>query len=66
MQSAAEAVPEPTPIVNEVIYMCGQCGANNAIKPQDIIRCRDCGYRILYKVRTKRRRNSPCIVCLMY
>ena len=38
----------------QVIYLCGQCGMNNALKPQDIIRCRECGYRILYKVRTKR------------
>lgn len=30
------------------------CGQHNGIKPQDPIRCRSCGYRILYKVRTKR------------
>lgn len=29
------------------------CGSPNAIKPQDPIRCRSCGGRILYKVRTK-------------
>lgn len=30
------------------------CGAENEIKARDAIRCRDCGYRIMYKKRTKR------------
>ena len=30
------------------------CGADNDIKPKDPIRCRECGYRIMYKKRTKR------------
>ena len=30
------------------------CGTKNTIKPKDAIRCRECGYRILYKMRTKR------------
>ena len=30
------------------------CGTPNGIKPQDPIRCRSCGGRILYKARTKR------------
>ena len=33
------------------------CGQLNGIKPQDPIRCRTCGYRILYKTRTKRSKN---------
>lgn len=33
------------------------CGAENEIKPKDAIRCRECGYRIMYKKRTKR--SSP-------
>jgi len=37
-----------------VMYVCGACGEKNAVKPVDPIRCRKCGYRILYKVRTKR------------
>lgn len=40
--------------VQEVTYLCGACGQPNGIKPNDPIRCRFCGYRILYKVRTKR------------
>ncbi|GLJ49080.1 hypothetical protein SUGI_1035370 [Cryptomeria japonica] len=42
------AVPEP------VGYICGDCGAENALKPGDVIQCRECGYRILYKKRTRR------------
>ena len=34
-------------------YICGECGQTTDIKPKDPIRCRYCGYRILYKVRTK-------------
>ena len=28
--------------------------AENEIRPRDAIRCRECGYRIMYKKRTKR------------
>ncbi|KAI8322014.1 hypothetical protein GQ54DRAFT_260699 [Martensiomyces pterosporus] len=35
-------------------YMCADCGADNDIKPKEPIRCRECGYRILYKKRTKK------------
>ena len=45
---SAPAPPAP------VAYICGDCGAENTIKAGDVIRCRDCGYRILYKKRTKR------------
>ena len=43
-------------------YICGDCGAMNEIKPKDPIRCRRCGYRIMYKMRTKNRarRAPPC------
>jgi len=30
------------------------CGYENTIKPGDHVQCRECGYRILYKKRTKR------------
>lgn len=35
-------------------YICGDCGYENEIKAKDVIRCRECGYRILYKKRTNR------------
>ena len=37
-----------------VAYTCGDCGHENVIKQGDVIRCRECGYRILYKKRTRR------------
>ena len=40
-------------------YLCGDCGQQVEIKPRDPIRCRFCGYRILYKMRTKNRAPRP-------
>ena len=37
-----------------VAYICGDCGHENKLKQGDVIRCRECGYRILYKKRTNR------------
>ena len=37
-----------------VAYICGDCGTENQLKTGDVIRCRECGYRILYKKRTNR------------
>lgn len=45
---------QPTPANLGVAYICGDCGAENALKPGDVIQCRECCYRILYKKRTKR------------
>eukprot|EP01133_Synstelium_polycarpum_P010232 gene10232-11923_t len=36
------------------VYICGECGAENEIKPKEPIKCKDCAYRILYKKRTDR------------
>ena len=44
----------PIPLGSSTLYVCGACGHENTIKPKDPIRCRTCGYRILYKTRTKR------------
>ncbi|KAG2374036.1 hypothetical protein C9374_011115 [Naegleria lovaniensis] len=38
-----------------VTYVCGHCAKLNTIKQDDVIRCRECGYRILYKQRTTRK-----------
>ena len=43
-----------TPSAPGTSYICGECGAENVLKPTDVIRCRECGYRILYKKRTRR------------
>jgi len=42
------------PIKTPMIYICGECHSENEIRPRDAIRCRECGYRIMYKKRTKR------------
>ncbi|EFP07909.1 CRE-RPB-12 protein [Caenorhabditis remanei] len=39
---------------NSMIYICGECHGENEIKPKDAIRCRECGYRILYKKRCRK------------
>lgn len=45
---------QPANLYPTVTYVCGQCRSENELKPGDAIACRDCGYRILYKKRTKR------------
>ncbi|XP_022872604.1 DNA-directed RNA polymerases II, IV and V subunit 12-like [Olea europaea var. sylvestris] len=46
--------PQPEP----VSYICGDCSQENTLKPGDVIQCRECGYRILYKKRTRRSKFS--------
>ena len=35
-------------------YECGDCAKKVFLKPQDPVRCFECGHRILYKPRTRR------------
>jgi DNA-directed RNA polymerase I, II, and III subunit RPABC4 len=35
-------------------YICGQCHYVNTLRAREAIRCRECGYRILYKERMRR------------
>lgn len=35
-------------------YLCGDCDARVTLKKGDAIRCKECGYRVLYKERTNR------------
>ncbi|XP_045141187.1 DNA-directed RNA polymerases I, II, and III subunit RPABC4-like [Echinops telfairi] len=42
-----------------MIYIGGECNTENEIKSRDPIRCRECGYRIMYKKRTKRFQPPP-------
>ncbi|KAK2836149.1 hypothetical protein Q7C36_014018 [Tachysurus vachellii] len=51
MDSQKEVQP---PKQQPMIYICGECHTENEIKARDPIRCRECGYRIMYKKRTKR------------
>jgi len=36
----------------QFLYQCVDCGSEVRLKKEDIIKCRSCGYRIVYKVRT--------------
>ncbi|CAM9834665.1 unnamed protein product, partial [Choristocarpus tenellus] len=45
---------EPDNTLGGVTYLCGDCGSENLIKAKDPVQCRQCGYRIMYKMRTKR------------
>ncbi|XP_003240136.1 DNA-directed RNA polymerases I, II, and III subunit RPABC4 [Acyrthosiphon pisum] len=46
--------PDDAPKKALIYIFCGACQAENEMKPKDPIRCRECGYRIMYKKRTKR------------
>jgi DNA-directed RNA polymerase subunit RPC12/RpoP len=52
--SLGTALSSGMPVMRGVEYRCGDCGARNVIKGGDPVRCRQCGFRILYKIRTKR------------
>jgi len=41
-------------ISRPVRYLCGDCDARVELKRNDPIRCKECGYRVLYKERTNR------------
>jgi len=38
----------------KIVFLITECHSENEIKARDPIRCRECGYRIMYKKRTKR------------
>ena len=44
----------PSALPSGCSYRCGDCGYINTLKLQDAIRCRHCGFRVLYKIRTNR------------
>ena len=52
--AADQATPAMIAMRGGVEYRCGDCGAINVVKASDPVRCRQCGFRILYKMRTKR------------
>jgi len=37
-----------------VNYLCGDCDAKVVLRKSEAIRCKECGYRVLYKERTNR------------
>ena len=54
MDSGSGQTSGPSAPKQPMIYICGECHGENEIRPRDAIRCRECGYRIMYKKRTKR------------
>ncbi|WRT65167.1 uncharacterized protein IL334_002110 [Kwoniella shivajii] len=44
-------IPKPP---ESIEYICGDCGAKTAMKNGELIRCRECGHRVMYKPRTTR------------
>ncbi|MBI20095.1 MAG: hypothetical protein CMB73_05920 [Euryarchaeota archaeon] len=41
------------------------CGSEVLLRPGDVIICRECGYRILYKKRTKQGKIHVITLCLL-
>jgi DNA-directed RNA polymerase subunit RPC12/RpoP len=41
-------------ISKPVAYLCGDCDTKVTLKKGDPIRCKECGYRVLYKEKTNR------------
>lgn len=55
MQAGAPGNSQPgSSGTGDVMYICGDCGTECPLKSGDLIRCRTCGYRILYKKRTNK------------
>ncbi|XP_050087393.1 DNA-directed RNA polymerases I, II, and III subunit RPABC4 [Anopheles aquasalis] len=50
----SEPSSRDTVLKTSMVYVCGECLHENEMRPKDPIRCRECGYRIMYKKRTRR------------
>lgn len=42
-----------------ISHLLAECGAENHLQAKDPVRCRECGYRIMYKKRARRRTFRP-------
>ncbi|KAF2223133.1 metallothionein-I gene transcription activator [Elsinoe ampelina] len=51
---APQAGADAMDIAKPVAYLCGDCDTKVYLKKGDPIRCKECGYRVLYKQRTER------------
>lgn len=40
-----------------------ECRAENEIRPRELVRCLECGHRVLYKKRSKRSELYICYLC---
>ena len=34
-------------------YICASCGREHELKPNDVVKCKYCGFRVLYKKRAR-------------
>eukprot|EP00375_Theileria_parva_P000366 XP_763035.1 transcription activator [Theileria parva strain Muguga] len=41
-------------LTEPITYICGECGHDVSLQPSSVVRCRNCGSRILYKKRSYR------------
>eukprot|EP00052_Salpingoeca_macrocollata_P024161 m.215192 g.215192 ORF g.215192 m.215192 type:complete len:57 (+) comp22200_c0_seq5:78-248(+) len=48
-----EQDPRPSGAV-PMVYICGDCCKENELKQKDTLVCHECGFRVMYKKRTKR------------
>lgn len=50
------AIPSATiaDATRAVQYLCGDCNAKVLLHRGDLVRCKECGHRVLYKERTNR------------
>lgn len=48
-----------------LMLVWSDCGAVNEIKSKDAIRCRECGYRILYKKRERKCKITTPFFCVL-
>ena len=49
-----DAMSAKPPAPTTVDYICGNCRLDVERKPQDAVRCRECGYSILFKKRAQK------------
>ncbi|CAH8669027.1 unnamed protein product [Schistosoma haematobium] len=54
VSGATPAANSVTHLSKTVSYICGECRAENEIRPRELVRCLECGHRVLYKKRSKR------------
>ena len=56
--SKKHRTPLPNLSLLSFLVYCADCGSEVVLRPGDIVICRECGYRILYKKRTKQSKSS--------
>ncbi|XP_018654862.1 hypothetical protein Smp_132030 [Schistosoma mansoni] len=63
---ATPAANSATHLSKTVSYICGECRAENEIRPRELVRCLECGHRVLYKKRSKRKMSFCAVIFLFF